>query len=249
VSPLSPQDSAQSVRAVLSTETVPAPLAQTMLAKAQGNPFFVEEIAQTLVEQGTLRRQGGITLPPTLQLPATVQAVLAARIDRLAHHALRGEVWDKAVTYCRQAGARAYDRAAFREAVASFDQALQALEHLPEPGDTRVLALDLRLALTRPLSTLGECERHLALLGEAEALPLALDDRTRLVQVLARMAHVHRLMGDHVSAIAAGQQALTLSLGEERGGKSRAPIAKRPFPRPSTSLAGSKPHRSSCGRR
>jgi hypothetical protein len=83
LAPLSPEDSVQIVRAVLSTETVSAPLAQTILAKAQGNPFFLEEIAQTLVEQGTLRREGGVTLPPTLQLPATVQAVLAARIDRL----------------------------------------------------------------------------------------------------------------------------------------------------------------------
>ena len=43
---------------------------------------------------------------------------VAEQVERLAHHALRGEVWDKAVTYCQQAGARAYDRAAFREAVA-----------------------------------------------------------------------------------------------------------------------------------
>src|SRR5262249_44636797 len=62
---------------------------------------------------------------------------MAEHVDRLAHHALRGEVWDKAVTYCQQAGARAYDRAAFGEAVAAFEQALQALAHLPEDGDTR----------------------------------------------------------------------------------------------------------------
>ena len=71
---------------------------------------------------------------------------LAEQVERLAYHALRGEVWDKAVTYCQQAGARAYDRAAFHEAVASFEQALQALAHLPEPGDTRGLAIELRLA-------------------------------------------------------------------------------------------------------
>src|SRR5262245_58324721 len=58
----------------------------------------------------------------------------AEQVERLAHHALRGEVWNKAVPYCQQAGARAYDRAAFREAVAAFDQALQALAHLPEDG-------------------------------------------------------------------------------------------------------------------
>jgi hypothetical protein len=59
------------------------------------------------------------------------------QIDRLAHHALRGEVWDKAVSYCQQAGARAWDRAAFREAVTYREQALEALAHLPQPGDTR----------------------------------------------------------------------------------------------------------------
>jgi predicted ATPase len=95
---------------------------------------------------------------------------LAEPVERLAHHALRGEVWDKAVTYCQQAGARAYDRAAFHEAVTSLEQALQALAHLPEDGDTRVLAIDLRLALENALRTLGEYGRCLALLGEAEAL-------------------------------------------------------------------------------
>ena len=136
---------------------------------------------------------------------------LAEQVERLAHHALRGEVWDKAVTYCQQAGARAHDRAAFREAVASFEQALQALAHLPEHGDTRGLAIELRLALGGPLIALGEYGRCLALLGEAEALARALDDRARLGRVLARMAHVLRITGDLDGAIAAGQQALALA--------------------------------------
>jgi len=67
---------------------------------------------------------------------------VAEQVERLAHHALRGEVWGKAGTYCQQAGARAHDRAAFREAMASFEQALQALAHLPEHGDTRVPAIE-----------------------------------------------------------------------------------------------------------
>ena len=137
---------------------------------------------------------------------------VAEQVERLAHHALRGEVWDKAVTYCQQAGARAYDRAAFREAVASFEQALQALAHLPDHSDTRVLALELRLAVDRPLSALGEYGRRLTLLGEAEALARALDDRARLVRVLALMAHVLRMTGDHDGAMAAGRQALELAV-------------------------------------
>src|SRR5262249_46290252 len=98
------------------------------------------------------------------------------RVERLAHHALRGEVWDKAAIYCQQSGVRASDRAAFREAVAAFEHALQALAYLPESDDTRALAIDLRLALGGSLTALGEYGRCLALLGEAEALARGLDD-------------------------------------------------------------------------
>ncbi len=141
---------------------------------------------------------------------------VAEQVDRLAHHALRGEVWDKAVTYCQQAGARAYDRAAFREAVTPFEQALQALAHLREHDDTRMQALELRLALGVTLNALGEHGRCLALLGEAEALARALDDRARLVRVLASMARLLRTTADHGRAMVVGQQALELAaaLGE-----------------------------------
>ena len=57
---------------------------------------------------------------------------LAEHVDRLAHHALRGEVWDKALTYCRQAGEKAMARSAYREAVGYLEQALSALPHLPD---------------------------------------------------------------------------------------------------------------------
>src|SRR5207247_2595882 len=92
-------------------------------------------------------------------LEALSPARVAEQVERLAHHALRGEVWGKAGTYCRQAGTRAWDRAAFREAVAAFEQALQALAHLPENSDTRVLAIEIRLAVGYPLNQLGEYGR------------------------------------------------------------------------------------------
>jgi tetratricopeptide (TPR) repeat protein len=136
---------------------------------------------------------------------------VSEQVERLAHHALRGEVWDKAVTYCQQAGARAHDRAAFREAVVAFEQALQALTHLPEDDDIKALAIDLRLALRGPLNVLGEYGRCLALLGEAEALARALDDRARLGRVLAWMAQALRTTGGNDDAIAAGQQAIELA--------------------------------------
>jgi tetratricopeptide (TPR) repeat protein len=125
-------------------------------------------------------------------------------------------VWDKAVTYCQQAGARADDRAAFREAVIYFDQALLALEHLRENSDTRMLAFELHLALGYSLAQLGEFGRLLALLDKAEALARALDDRAQLGRVLAIMAGALGLTGDLDGAMAVGQQALEIAtaLGE-----------------------------------
>ena len=215
-------------------------LKQLLIARTEGNPFFLEESVRTLVETGVLLGKPGAyhlaQALPTIQVPATVQAVLAARIDRLpaeekrllqtaavigtevplpllqaitelpeadlyrglahlqaaeflyetrlfperaftfkhalthevaynsllqerrrilhaqiveaierhaaerlaeqvdhlAHHAVRGAVWDKALAYCRQAGARATARSAHREAVTYFEQALTALAQFPE---------------------------------------------------------------------------------------------------------------------
>ena len=101
---------------------------------------------------------------------------LADQVERLAHHALRGEVWDKAVAYFQQAGEKAMARSARHEAVGYFEQALSALPHLPETRHTREQAIDLRLALRSPLQMSGNSERVLAYLREAESLAAALDD-------------------------------------------------------------------------
>src|SRR6185503_2406530 len=95
---------------------------------------------------------------------------LIEHVERLAHHAVRGEMWEKAVGYLRQAGAKALTRSANREAVGCFDQALAALGHLPETRETLEQAVDLRFGLRTALFPLGEFERVLACLREAEGL-------------------------------------------------------------------------------
>ncbi len=72
---------------------------------------------------------------------------LTEQIDRLAHHAFRGEVWAKAAGYLHQAGAKAAARSAYGEAVAHFEQALDALGHLPESRETLEQAIDIRVEL------------------------------------------------------------------------------------------------------
>ena len=120
---------------------------------------------------------------------------VAEQVERLAQHALRGEVWDKALAYCRQAGEKAMARSAHREAVGYFEQALSALPHLPETRATREQAIDLRLALRSALNPSGDFGRVLALLREAEALAEALDDPRRLGLVSALSVSPFLLQG------------------------------------------------------
>jgi len=136
---------------------------------------------------------------------------VAEQVERLAHHALRGEVWDKALAYFQQAGEKAMARSAHREAVGYFEQALSAFPHLPEQRDTREQAIDLRLALRTALQPSGDFGRILACLREAESLAVALDDHRRLGQVSLFLSAHFTLTGAHDQAIAAAQRALALA--------------------------------------
>ena len=64
------------------------PLKQLLITRTEGNPFFLEESVRTLVETKALEGEPGVyrvaKSVENLQVPATVQAVLAARIDRLS---------------------------------------------------------------------------------------------------------------------------------------------------------------------
>ena len=59
-----------------------------LVARTEGNPFFLEESVRMLVETKVLAGEPGVyraaSVSQTLQIPATAQAMLAARIDRLA---------------------------------------------------------------------------------------------------------------------------------------------------------------------
>ena len=310
------------------------PLKQRLIALTQGNPFFLEESVQSLIETGGVVGAGDtyqLGTPRAMpQVPVTVQAVLAARIDRLsaetkrllqtaavigmevpaplwqtvaelsaaslqrgvaplqaaeflyaarlgaqhaytfkhamthdvayqslgeehrrrlharivaaletragecqgagepgqgpepvawlAHHAVRGEVWDKALRYCRQAGEKAMAQSAYREAVGYFEQALSALPHLPDTRARREQAVDLWLALRYALRPLGDFDRILAALRQAEAQAAGLDDPHRRGQVSIILSAHLRLIGLYEEAVAAGQRALGLATASGDGG-------------------------------
>jgi class 3 adenylate cyclase/tetratricopeptide (TPR) repeat protein len=324
--PLPPASAEAFLQALLGADVVGAhgraplqALKQLLIARTEGNPFFLEESVRTLVEIGVLVGEPGAYRPvkpvDSLQVPSTVQAVLAARVDRLlsedkrllqtaavigtvvpfpllqaiaelpeaalhrglahlqaaeflyetrlfpeheytfkhalthevaygsllqerrrllharimealealagdrlaeqverlAHHALRGEVWDKALAYCRQAGEKAMARSAHREAVGYFEQAHSALPHLPDRRDTHEQAIDLRLTLRSALLPSADSGRILVYLREAEALAVAIDDHRRLGHISGFLSAHFRNMGAYGEALASAQRALALA--------------------------------------
>jgi class 3 adenylate cyclase/tetratricopeptide (TPR) repeat protein len=322
--PLPPASADEFLQALLGDDPSLVPLKQLLIARTEGNPFFLEESVRTLVETGVLVGMPGayrlVQALPTIQVPATVQAVLAARIDRLppeekrllqtaavigtevplpllqaiadvpeaalhhglahlqaaeflyetrlfpereytfkhalthevaygtllqerrralhahivvaserlyadrlteqaerlAQHAFRGEVWDKACTYYRQAGAKAMEQSAYPAVVVSYEQALAALEHLPHERDRLEQAIDLRLALRPALVSLGDVERQFSHLHTAETLATALNDQRRLGRICSGLVSAYRGAGNTERALTYSQRchALATTSGE-----------------------------------
>jgi class 3 adenylate cyclase/tetratricopeptide (TPR) repeat protein len=317
--PLPPASAEDLLQALLGDDPSLAPLTRLLIARTEGNPFFLEESVRALVETGVLVGQPGayrlVQAMPTIQVPATIQAVLAARIDRLppedkrllqtaavigtevpfallqaiaevpeevlqrglahlqaaeflyetrlfperaftfkhalthevayggllherrralharivealeglagdrvaeqverlAHHAVLGERWNKALTYCQQAGSKALHRSAPQEARACFEQALSALQHVPATRDTLDHAITLRIRLRHALFHLGEFRRLLAHLRDAERLAETLDDPRRLGEICTYLVNIHTVLGEPQQAVAASQRALTIA--------------------------------------
>ncbi|MFN2555708.1 MAG: AAA family ATPase [Nitriliruptorales bacterium] len=81
------EETAAMARAVLQAEALPPELVQLVNSKAEGNPFYTEEVTKSLLESGVLRRlEGSFELAQPvdqLRLPDTIQEVVLSRIDRL----------------------------------------------------------------------------------------------------------------------------------------------------------------------
>jgi tetratricopeptide (TPR) repeat protein len=131
------------------------------------------------------------------------------------------------VTYCREAGTKAFDRSANREAVASLEQALVALAQLPQEREIRQEAIDIRLVLRSALLQLGEIQRMTEYVGQAEALATAAGDRPRLAWVWTYLSICHLFGGDPTRAAAVGQRAFDLA--EEVGDVALRATARTPW--------------------
>ena len=84
--PLGKQSAEEMLSALLGDSTALLPIKRVIIERTEGTPFFMEEMVQVLFEEGVLQRNGEVKLAKPLnavKVPTTVQAMLAARIDRL----------------------------------------------------------------------------------------------------------------------------------------------------------------------
>jgi class 3 adenylate cyclase/tetratricopeptide (TPR) repeat protein len=317
--PLPPKSADELLTALLGSDPQLESLKRVLIERTEGNPFFLEESARTLVETGALAGDRGAycltTSTDTLTMPATIHSVLAARIDRLpaedkrllqaaavigkdvpirlleavaevsdetlgrllsnlraaeflyetrlfpeveytfkhalthdvayggilqsrrralhgrivetietlyserlaeqvdrlAHHAVRGEAWDKAVLYLRQAADKAAGRSAHRAAVRYVEEALVALTRVSPTPETTAQAIDLRFAIRNWLFALGEHAQIRAHLEEAQGLAQASEDVGRLAWTSVYMSNYFWREGDPEEAIALARRALAIA--------------------------------------
>jgi hypothetical protein len=91
--PLPSESARELLRGLLGEDATVAALGSLLIERTEGNPFFLEESLRSLVETGALAGERGAyrlaTALTDVQIPATVQAILGARIDRLAPNTKR----------------------------------------------------------------------------------------------------------------------------------------------------------------
>src|SRR5215510_6184512 len=120
---------------------------------------------------------------------------LTEHVERLAHHAYRGALGEKAVHYLRQAGLKATDRSALEDAWAWLEQALDVLEGLPESLTMLEQGCDIRLNLWPVAAQLGVGAPLMLRLREAMALAEKLGDERRAGQDGVFMTNLHAMQG------------------------------------------------------
>ena len=88
IDPLPPESADELLEALLGSDAALGPLKRLLVERTEANPLFLEESVRALVETGALAGERGayrLTRPvDSLTIPASVQTILAARIDRLA---------------------------------------------------------------------------------------------------------------------------------------------------------------------
>jgi len=136
---------------------------------------------------------------------------LGEQVERLADHAVLGQLNDKAVQYLRQAGAKAAARSALLDARNSYEKALDLLKSQPDSQAAMEQAFEIHLDVRVVLRQLGEVRQMLDHLRQAEALAERLNDDRRRGRVCAIMTTVLSTLDELDEAFLTGTRAVEIA--------------------------------------
>jgi class 3 adenylate cyclase/predicted ATPase len=221
--PLAPEAIAELLRDLLGGDPSLGPLGNRIRERTGGNPFFIEEVVQSLAETGSLEGAKGayrlVRPAAELRLPATVQAVLAARIDRLAER--EKQVLQTAAVIGRECTEPVLRRVAELPEIdlAAALQKLMSAEFVYEDALYPQAQYTFKHALTREVAYNSLLNERRLTLHEhvAEAIAAIFDGR--LEEHLSELAHHYTHSRNTQKAIEysqlAGERAVQLSANTE----------------------------------
>ena len=223
--PLPPESARELLRSLLGADAGLEGLTALLIEQTEGNPFFLEEAVRTLVETGALGGTGGahhLARPiESIQVPATVETVLAARMDRLPPDARQliqaASVIGKDVPLVLLRAIADVPEDALRRGLAT----LQAAEFLYEAGLVPDLEYTFKHALTHEVAygSLLQDRRRALHRQIVETIERLYPDR--LAEHVERLAH-HAVRGEPVGEggqlSPAGRRQGLRTVGQPRGG-------------------------------
>jgi predicted ATPase/class 3 adenylate cyclase len=225
LNPLSNHESAGLVDSLLPVHDMPPTLRERILQRSDGNPFFIEEVIRTLLDSDALQKKNGSLRwnpqqsPAEISIPGNVQALLAARIDRL------GKETRHTLQLASVIGRNFYRRILERisESAANLDDQLnelQALDLIREAARLPELEYTFHHSLTRDAAyaTILHRQRRQYHKRVAEAFETLFPDRIeeeahrlaehfREARILNKAQHYYTMAGDQAMRLSANMEA------------------------------------------
>lgn len=131
--------------------------------------------------------------------------------ERLAHHAVHAERWSLAAKFLRQAGDKSVRLSAYREAIRSYELALQMLEHVPSRNAASQLSVVISLRLRPPLGAVAAFTQAFRHLEVAERIVEARGDIRQLISITIHKSYILSSQGQIQAAMATANRARSLA--------------------------------------
>jgi class 3 adenylate cyclase/tetratricopeptide (TPR) repeat protein len=169
---------------------------------------LTEEVAYASLTQSTRRQLHG-------RLVDAIEIVYAGRrdehVEELARHASRAERWEKAFVYNREAAKKAHERSTYSAAIERFEDALAALDRLPDDEAHLADKMDIRLEMRTALWPLGRHDELEKRAREAGDLAERAGDIGRLASVHDYLTAHYWQAGEHARAVEYGEKGIALA--------------------------------------